>query len=223
MFLQKLFGGGDSEGSIVDEFKSMIPGIGDSMAAEKANKANSREAAINRNFQERMSSTAYQRAMDDMKKAGLNPMLAYQQGGASAPSGAQATHQSETKTGLADFAIKATTGIGGLQQQHTALQQQNSMNESAISLNKTAAAKNLQEAEKTRLDNVKQKKFEPFNAKASEISNSVSKTFDKLIGTISNSAKKFGEFNSPRPVQGRTIKVLGPSDQKPTFKKPSPK
>ena len=56
-------------------------------SAQGATDANMRESALNRDFQERMSNTQYQRGMADMKDAGLNPMLAYSQGGASAPTG----------------------------------------------------------------------------------------------------------------------------------------
>ena len=48
-------------------------------------------AKENREWQERMSNTAYQRSMKDMRLAGLNPMLAYSQGPAGTPGGAVST------------------------------------------------------------------------------------------------------------------------------------
>jgi len=59
-------------------------------------------------FQERMRSTAYQTAVDDMIKGGLNPALMYGSAGpAATPSGAMATVDNPLKGMSADLANKA--------------------------------------------------------------------------------------------------------------------
>lgn len=68
---------------------------------------NSAEAVKQRDWESQMSNTSYQRAVKDLRKANINPMLAMANGGASTPTGSAAT------TGLATTASgSAPAGAG---------------------------------------------------------------------------------------------------------------
>ena len=71
--------------------QAIMQGVYNHIENNVAMNYNSAEALSNREWQEHMSNTAYQRAVEDMKKAGLNPILAFANGGASTPGGSAGT------------------------------------------------------------------------------------------------------------------------------------
>lgn len=79
---------------------ALLGGLFGSSNQKAANETNIQLGREQMQFQERMSNTAYPRAVQGMKDAGLNPMLAYSQGGASAPMGSMPQVQSIGTAGI---------------------------------------------------------------------------------------------------------------------------
>lgn len=174
---------------------SMIPGIGDSMAAEKQNAANKENAQTQMDYQERLSNSSYQRAMADMKAAGLNPMLAFSQGGASTPSGALPTVNSETKTKLGEFVANSALGVKNAA---TAQQQANTQQASAqqgIDLSKAQTAKTVADTQRTQVETAIRKKDVPTAELKEQLSTKGTNLVRQVIDSITNSAKSSGSFS----------------------------
>lgn len=83
----------------------LIPGYGQYLGQKEANAANLTSAREQMIFQERMANTTHQREVEDLKKAGLNPILSAN-AGAPAPVGAKAELKNASE-GVSEAAVNA--------------------------------------------------------------------------------------------------------------------
>lgn len=143
---------------------------------------NSAEAAKNREFQERMSNTSFQRGMKDMKLAGLNPILAYQKGGASSPGGSTA---SGVSTNVANARSATGAGIS------TSISNALSATRELANIDNLAATHNLI-ASQTRKTNAEAKAVEASLPRKQIIERGFQKVAEDVIPNVSNSARSAG-------------------------------
>lgn len=100
--------------SLVAPAVGLFTGMLNAQGQEEANAQNVSLARDQMAFQERMSGTAHQREVADLKAAGLNPMLSVMHGGASTPSGALAHVENVAAAGT-NSASKAARSTSDLQ------------------------------------------------------------------------------------------------------------
>ena len=150
------------------------------------NQMNSAEAAKNRDFQREMSNTAHQRQVEDLRKAGLNPILSALGSGASTPGGSQAT-MNDLGAGISKGADTALA----VREQNKKLQGMDASigNTEADTLNKKASAKLIEN----------QVYQSAMDAKSKELSN---RLLERTMGDLIKKAKAEGDYSEVNQIMG---------------------
>lgn len=165
-------------------------------AAEQANRTNidlsheqmnfsAAQAQKQMDFQKEMSGSSYQRAVEDMKKAGINPMLAVSNGGASSPSGAMGSYSTPDVKPIPSVVANSISGAMDMVRTYADVSKSIADADASRSSAKLARAnvpKAQADTEKTKADTEASK----FEQRTFKLFNDL---FDRIKGSYDSSAK----------------------------------
>lgn len=110
---------------------------------EYTNQFSANEAEKKRQWDERMSNTSIQRMVSDAKTAGINPIFAIGQGGASTPSGASASGSSVSTTKSGDGGASLFNLLGTIASIASGMYNAGAKNATDLAISKDRNATNL--------------------------------------------------------------------------------
>jgi len=172
----------------------LLGGIFSASGARKQNRLAREEAQRNRDFQERMSSTSHQREVEDLRAAGLNPILSGTGGmGASSPGGSMAA-QVDEKTAAVHSAkelARASVEIANAFKQGKKIDAETALTKT------TDAGRRSENAEKRVSETIWDTLSQMFQTSSKGKPN----LWDFIKDTTSNSARQISDYRIPQRTQ----------------------